>query len=178
VFCFLVFMWLFLKSKKNTYLIIGATIITLVLLYMFGALTIPSFLHDFFLGTKDISDLDAVSSGRIDRNSAALRFISEYPMFGQLTTPYYFNWVHNYVLLKVSQYGLLGSFPLLFLYFYLIWTIIRKISKIREFGTEHFGYMVMIIPITISLFEPSFPYGPGSVQAIVYFMFGYSLKNA
>jgi hypothetical protein len=119
-----------------------------------------------------------VSAGRIDRNIAAIKFISDYPVFGQLTNSLYLDWVHNYVLLKLSQYGILGSFPLLCLYFYLIWTIIIKISRIREFRIEHSGYMAMIIPIIISLMEPSFPFGPGSVQVIVYFMLGYSLKNS
>jgi len=32
--------------------------------------------------------------------------------------------------------------------------------------------------LIISLFEYSFPYGPGSVQVIVFFMFGYSLKQS
>jgi len=178
LFCFLVVEWLFLKNKKNGFLIIGIIIITAAILYVYGALTIPSFLNDFFLGSNDLSDLDTISTGRIDRNIAALKFIFDYPMFGQLTTSFYLEWVHNYVLLKVSQYGLVGSFPLLCLYFYLIWTIISKISKIKEIRTEHFGYIVMIIPIIISLFEPSFPYGPGSVQVIAFFMFGYSMKNS
>lgn len=178
LFCFLVFMWLLIKNKRNRYLLFGIIILTVAVLYLYGALNIPSGLNSFFLGANDLSDLNQVSTGRIDRNIAALNFIYDYPMFGQLTTSYYLDVVHNYVLLKVSQYGLIGSFPLLCLYFYLVWTIITKILKIQEFKIEHFGYIVMIIPIIISLLEPSFPYGPGSVQVIVYFMLGYSLKNS
>jgi O-Antigen ligase len=178
LFCFLVFTWLSLRNRKNRYLILGVIIITIGLLCLFGSLTMPTFLNDFFFGTSDSNDLNMLSTGRIDRNIAAIKFISDNPMFGQLTNFHFLEWVHNYLLLKLSQYGLLGSFPLLCLYFYLIWTIIIKISRIREFRMDHFGYMVMIIPIIISLMEPSFPFGPGSVQVIIYFMFGYSLKNS
>jgi len=178
LFSFLVLLWLFLRNKKNVHLISSTIIIILVIFYLFGTYTIPTFLHNFFLGSNDLSDLDKLSTGRIDRNLAALKFISDSPLFGQLTTSHYLEWVHNYVLLKISQYGFLGSFPLLCLYFYLIWTDVIKILKTRQFSTNHFGYIVLIIPFFISLFEPSFPYGPGSVQVIVFFMLGYSLKNS
>ena len=178
LFCFLVFLWLFFRYKKNKYLILGVIIIILGLIYLFGSINMPAFLKDFFFGTSDLKDLNMVSTGRIDRNLAAIKFISDYPMLGQITNYEYLEWVHNYVLLKVSQYGLLGSFPLLCLYFYLIWTIIKKITRIREFSIDDFGYMTMIIPIIISIMEPSFPFGPGSVQVIVYFMFGYSLNKS
>jgi hypothetical protein len=176
IFCLIVFIWLLLKNMRNGYLIFGIILISSVVFYLSFDLTVPAFLQHFFYGAKDVSDLNSVSSNRVERNAAAINFISEYPMFGQLTTSYYLEWVHNYVLLKVSQYGFLGSFPLLCLYFYLVLTILKNITRISEIGIEHFGYIVMIIPFFISLLEPSFPYGPGSVQAIVYFMFGYSLK--
>jgi len=178
LFCFLVVIWLLLRNKKGGYFIIGTIIIAVVILYLYSVLIIPEFLNNFFLGNTDLSDLNSISSDRLDRNVAALKFISRNPLFGQLTNPIHLDWVHNYVLLEVSQFGLVGSFPLLCLYFYMIWTIIIRISKIKEFRTEHFGYIVMIIPLFISLLEPSFPYGPGSVQVIVYFMLGYSLKKS
>jgi hypothetical protein len=175
-FCCLVLLYMFLKNKRNRYLIIGLIIFALAVLSLYDVLKVPDFIQSSLLGSRDINDLNSVSTGRIDRNVAALKFISDYPFLGQLTTYRYLEWVHNYVILKVSQYGLAGSAPLIFLYFYLIATVTKRILKIKEIRIEHFGYIAMIIPLFISLLEPSFPYGPGSVQFAVYFMLGYSFK--
>jgi hypothetical protein len=178
VFCSLVLIWLSLRTRFNLKIIFGTVSLILVILYLYGELKFPQFLSEFFLGAEDLSDLNSVSSGRIERNQAAINFIYDYPLFGQLTNDQFLEWVHNYVLLIVSRYGLIGSVFLLILYFYLSLIVIIRIFKIKELRLEHFGYIVLIIPIFISLLEPTFPYGPGSVQVIAFFMFGHSLKNA
>ena len=178
VFCSLVLIWLSLRTRVSLKIIVGAISLGIVILYLYGELKFPQFLSEFFLGAEDLSDLNSVSSGRIERNQAAINFISDYPLFGQLKTDHYLEWVHNYVLLVVSRYGIIGSFLLLILYFYLSFVIVINILKIKELGLEHIGYFVLIIPFFISLLEPTFPYGPGSVQVIAFFMFGYALKNS
>lgn len=173
---FLVF-WLKLKSNKYRYLIFTGIFAGILLVFLFRGFIIPAFLSDFFFGGKDISDLNAISSGRFERNIAAIKLIADYPLFGQLSTSIYLKTVHNYVLLKASQFGLLGSLPILILYFFIFWTIIKNVLKIRQIGLENSGYLIIIIPFIISIFEPSYPFGPGSVQVIAFLMFGYSLKS-
>lgn len=176
--CFLVVIWVSIKYKIKGIIIFSTLIITVIIIYLYSGMPIPGFLNSFFIGNYDSTSLEGISAGRTNVYIKAFKLISNYPIFGELTTSFHLDTVHNYVLLKVSRYGLLGSLPLLCLYFYLIWTIISSISKIREIRTEYFGYFVMVVPLIVSLFEPSSPYGPGSVQAIAFFMFGYSLKHS
>ncbi len=170
-------LWLNIKLNKYRYLIITGLFTGIILLFLSRGFIIPAFLHDFFFGGKDITDLNAISSGRIERNIAAIRLIADYPLFGELSTSEHLRTVHNYILLKVSQLGLLGSLPIMLLYFFIAWTIIKNVFMIKQIGLENSGYIIMIIPLIISLFEPSYPFGPGSVQVIAFLMFGYSLKN-
>lgn len=173
----LIIIWVTLKTHYK-YLIAWILCVGIIIMFLLPELTLPMFLQNFFFGGKDVSDLNMISSGRIERNIAALEQIADYPLFGQLSSQASLEMVHNYFLLKASQYGIVGSLPLLFLYLFLFWTVIVKILKIAEVKTENFGYLVMIVPFTISLLEPSFPFGPGSVQVLIYFMFGYSLQHS
>ncbi len=178
LFVFIVIItWVTLKMRYK-YVIAWILCVGVIIMFLLPELTFPTFLQNFFFGGKDITDLNMISSGRIERNIVALEQIADYPLFGQLSSQASLEMVHNYFLLKVSQYGIVGSFPLIFLYMFLFWTVIVRILNIREVKTENFGYLVMIVPFTISLLEPSFPYGPGSVQVLIYFMFGYSLQHS
>ncbi|MBN2521616.1 MAG: hypothetical protein JXB17_13975 [Bacteroidales bacterium] len=178
LFCVMIIIWLNLKKKGYWYLISAGLLLLILLLSSYGLVKMPVFINDFFIGAYDINDLNNLSSGRWDRNIAAIRFISDFPLLGNLTGSSYIPQIHNYVLLKGYQYGLLGALPLLILYIYLVCNVVKRVVNIRDFGPEHFGFIIIFIPLVISLFEYSFPYGPGSVQVIVFFMLGYSLNKS
>ncbi len=176
--CIMIIIWLNVKGKGYWLFFFSGIFFIVFFLASYGFIGMPPFIEDFFVGAYDVNDLNNLSSGRWDRNVAAVKFISNFPLFGNLSASQHIPQIHNYVLIKAYQYGLLGSLPLLFLYFYLIGVVIKNVINIKKFGPEHYGFLILIIPLIISLFEYSFPYGPGSVQVIVFFMFGYSLKQS
>ncbi len=158
---------------------------TLVLLYILGTFVIVvfysrivSFLDVVFVGSKDIMDLNDISSGRLQRNVDGLLFLYSNPIFGELKTVSGVENIHNYVLKRLVAYGIF-SLPFIILYFYCFVKCIKEwfgigknIKEIRNLGS-----LMLIIPFFSSLLEPSAPFGPGLLQLIPFFFYGAYLKS-
>ena len=84
-------------------------------------------------------------------------------------------WIHNYPLLKLYDYGLFFSFPVLFLYFYLLVFAIKKSLK-EKVTVWNFGVFALIIPFIASMAEPTLPFGPVTATVFNFIMFGVFLK--
>lgn len=67
--------------------------------------------------------------------------------------------------------------PFCYTLFYIIIFILKNIRRASVVNFEQIGVYLLIIPFIISLLEPSFPFGPGSVQVFTYILFGYSLNK-
>lgn len=115
-----------------------------------------------------------LTSGRMSRNIFALEIIAESPLFGNLITNYTYEWIHNYVLRQVSSYGILGSLPLMTLYISIVVFTIKNVIK-RRLTLSTLGYFILMVPIIISLEEPTFPYAPGTGTIFPFVLMGYSL---
>ena len=115
-----------------------------------------------------------LTSGRMGRNIFALEVIAESPLFGNLITNYTYEWVHNYALRQLSSYGILGSLPLIVLYINIVIFTIKNVVK-RKIALSTLGYFVLMVPIIISLGEPTFPYAPGTGSIFPFVLMGYSL---
>ena len=129
-----------------------------------------------FLGSKDVNDLDNISSGRIGRNIEGINYFFDNFFTGELLYPSNIALIHNYLLLRFVRYGI-WAFPFAILYFYIIIFILKNIRRASVVNFEQIGVYLLIIPFIISLLEPSFPFGPGSVQVFTYILFGYSLNK-
>ena len=55
--------------------------------------------------------------------------------------------------------------------------IIKEYFREKRLQLEYIGFFIPIIPFFISLLEPSFPFGPGTVQVFVYVLFGHALQH-
>lgn len=120
---------------------------------------------------------DDLTSGRLNRNKIALDIIANNPFWGNLEIGAQYEWVHNYFLRQFSSYGFIAGFPLLALYLYLVFFVLKNITKCN-FVLENIGFMVLLIPIIISLEEPTFPYAPGTGTILSFTLLGYSMcKN-
>ena len=66
-------------------------------------------------------------------------------------------------------------FILVYLIFFV--KIIKEYFRDKELQFDKMGFFIPIIPFFISLLEPSFPFGPGTVQVFVYVLFGHALQQ-
>lgn len=132
---------------------------------------------DYIYESFTLNQGDDLTSGRLNRNEIALDIIANNPLWGNLEAGAQYEWVHNYFLRQFSSYGLIAGFPLLALYLYFVFFALKNVHR-RNLGLKNIGYMVILIPIIISLEEPTFPYAPGTGTILSFTMLGYSMcKN-
>lgn len=134
--------------------------------------SVLEFINDSFTQNKG----DSMLSGRVEGYHMAWQLIEANPLFGNLTEGCHIPWVHNYILLKISDFGIIGSLPWLLLYFFIAYKIFSKIFSVDIFLPRNFGYVLMCIPFIISLGEPTFPYGPGTANFLPFLMWGIALS--
>lgn len=157
-------------------MIVGVFVLIALFLFIPGAFdSIGLYIWDSFTQHQDMDDL---SSGRTELNDFALNIIGESPLWGnmQLKNDYYGFRVHNYLLRVLSSYGIIGALPLYLLYFSIIILVIKKIFKSR-FTIQYLGYFVSVVPLIISLAEPTFPYSPGTGVIFSFVFLGYSIRK-
>lgn len=157
-------------------MIVGVFVLIALFLFIPGAFdSIGLYIWDSFTQHQDMDDL---SSGRTELNDFALNIIGESPLWGnmQLKNDYNGFRVHNYLLRVLSSYGIIGALPIYLLYFSIIIFVIKKIIK-SQFTIQYLGYFVSVVPLIISLAEPTFPYSPGTGVIFSFVFLGYSIRK-
>ncbi len=127
-----------------------------------------------------ITDLNALSSGRIQLIEDSFVWIKTYPLFGFIgveSIPIS-EYTHVFILHTWMQYGLLGSFPFLLFYLFFVLIIIKILFNIEKDVFSILVFMLLSVSYVISLLEYSYPYGPGVSQFILWMMLGqYVLRD-
>ncbi len=157
-------------NKRNQNIVIYFIVVITILVVVFS--TLQEYIWDSLTQNKE-SDF---TSGRLEAYYDSIDIFSRSPLFGNLTLQEDIEWVHNYLLLKLSDYGLVLSMPLLILFFYLAYVIIVGLRKSNLFTPHNFGYMVITISFLASLGEPTYPYGPGTTNFLPFVLFGTALS--
>lgn len=148
----------------------------LVILVFLGKLSI---VWDYIYESIFLSHNGDVTTGRTERNIDAIRVIFDNMFFGQIGSNSQIGWVHNYILRVLSDYGIFIGGYLLIPYFYIIKQVYRNIINCSFYSFPLLGNVALIVPLVMSLFEPTFPYSPGSTIMFAYFLLGtsYSCKS-
>ena len=169
---FLLYKYICLYSRKMTLIVI------LILLFVIGITGISFFdsFFDFFYESFFQNKEDDLLSGRGTGYLLAFDLFCDNPLFGNLSQGIKIPWVHNYLLLKMSDLGFLGGLPWFCLYFYIVFQIIKGSFSTNIFLEQNYGYILMWIPFIASLGEPTFPYGPGTATFIPFILLGMTLK--
>lgn len=162
-----IYIYYFSKNRRNTvmtFIFIAMALSALIL--------IPSDINEYlynsiFSGTQ----ADDVSSGRIGVYEAALQFLSQNILVGNIENNHHLPWIHNYLLLNLYEYGVFFSWPILCFYFYLLIHSIKYLIRTKV-GFQYIGYTIVLIPYVISMLEPTFPFGPGTVTVINFILLG------
>jgi hypothetical protein len=161
---------------KNKYLLLSfwGAIILVVAVFLLLPQSIKQYVYQSLFSGFSGGD---ITSGRMIRNQQAIQVLAENPLFGQLLNAREVGIVHNYPLIQVLNYGLLMAAPLLVLYFYLLFVDLKAIvtKGVRTMGNV--GFYAMLVIFVVSLFEYSFPYGPGTTTVVNFILFGIGLQN-
>lgn len=134
---------------------------------------LKDYIFDSFFQNKE-SD---ILSGRENTYSIAFQHLVSHPILGNLVTDIKIPWVHNYLLLKLSNFGYIGGLPFTILYLYIIIYTAKKLLKVISISSSIYGFVLLCIPLIVSLGEPTFPYGPGTANFLPYLIVGVNLNS-
>jgi len=119
---------------------------------------------------------DDLTSDRMVRNAAAIELIKQEPVYGNLFKWYHLDMIHNYPLRVTAAYGVFFVLPLLAMYGSICIITLKNLVRFR-FNLSYIGFMVILIPLIISMLEPTFPYAPGTGSILSFILFGYSIQQ-
>lgn len=176
------FIFALYKNRYRPVQIIASFTILLIAVALFAVfftnamLNAMNYIYDsFFINVENGGD---ITSGRSERNIIAFQSFLDNPLFGLLGSDNEIPWVHNYPLLILSSYGLIGGVLLLFFYFYLLSWIGKIILKYKRKEEEKkVGYYCVAYLFIISMAEPTFPYVPGTAVIFAFILLGWSIRN-
>lgn len=171
----LVLSLLLFQRFRGKYLLLSLWCAALFLVALFLLLpnTVEQYVHQSLFAGFSSGD---ISSGRMGRNYMAMSVIAQNPLFGHLLNPTEVDVVHNFPLWQAYKYGLLGALPILSIYFYLLILALKKIFTIGVQSLMNIGAYVMLVSIGISMFEYTFPFGPGTTSVVPFFLLGVAMR--
>lgn len=141
----------------------------IVLLALVGGESIQEMIYTSIVGSRDASDLDALTSGRLSHADQSFEYFVFHPLFGFFGSGDGFNAMppnaHVYILYRLTKWGIIGSIPYLLLYF--------SVFKIAYYGYKEKNlliFSVFLLSFIESFAEYAPPFGPGScfVPAFVF----------
>lgn len=182
--CFVLFFMLISRSRRRLTLaaLIIATVVILfifVLIYLGFLDPLVGILERAFTLNYDVGDLDSLSAGRWNTYIRGIKYVQFHPFFGELSvSERFFGTPHNYILNKWVRYGVIGSLPFVIFYVYLFVFALRRIlSRSANKGTRSLAIWLLLLGLIVSLFEYTYPYGPGVSQLMVWFMLGWDCSQ-
>lgn len=153
------------------YLLIGLFLI--VVAYLIVPESAKQYVVNSFVQNQEMD----ITSSRMDRNRAGLAFVSDHPLFGDLNVGAEMDWIHNYPLLKLFQFGFIFAFPILLLYLYLLFYSVVKTYICNNRNNYNIGYFALLVPFVVSMAEPTLPFGPGTATLFNFILFGMATRN-
>lgn len=162
------------KGKNFVLYLLGGIAALVILLLVLPESAKDFVYNSFFQNYEDGGD---ITTGRAERNIAALNFLSYNTFIGNLNQNEDVGWIHNYPLNRTFEFGIIFVFPIMLLYLYLLINTIIKTVKSNNRNIFNAGYYILLIPFIISMVEPTFPFGPGTATVINFLLFGVALRN-
>lgn len=153
------------------YLILG--VFLLVIVYLILPSSVKQYVYNSFYQNQGTD----ITSGRMVRNRAGLQFVSEHFFFGNLNVGADMEWIHNYPLNKLFQFGIVFAFPILLLYMYLLLKSVVHTMKCNNRNNYNIGYFALLVPFVVSMAEPTLPFGPGTATVFNFILFGMATRS-
>ncbi|EGP5093648.1 O-antigen ligase family protein [Enterococcus faecium] len=158
--------------KKLLILILSSFVLFLFIQTEFFYITLKMISDSLFLN-YNVNDLNSLSANRTDVYLYALHYIKENFLFGELISSNAFTslygFPHNYVLNKLVLYGFFGGMPFILFYGSLVIYTAKKFVFEQEITISS---MLLLFSLIVSLFEYTYPFGPGTTQFMLWFLLG------
>lgn len=165
--------------QKAIGLFFGTGIMIIVyLLFSGGFENVFQLIEESITMGRNVDDLDSLSSGRVAVYSLAVREFFDSPFMGALSTGLTLPWVHNYPLRLLAEFGIFGSLPYMVPYVFMCVITLKGIffkSTFEPVANWELGFHMSALILIISMLEPTYPFGPGTVTGIAMFMLGLSI---
>lgn len=148
-------------------------------LYRYGTLNLfTSVVWNSLTLNYNITDYESLSAGRVEVYSSAVSFILQHLVIGEIGSNSSFAYTpHNYILNAWVKYGIVGSIPLVAYYLYLWLFAVRGCLLNRTKNRFSLPLWVLLFSLIVSIFEYTYPYGPGVTQLMLWFLIGQLLKR-
>ena len=159
---------------KNFFIYLLLGIFVMVIVYLVLPPSVKDFVYNSFFQNYEEGD---ITTGRGERNAAALEFLSYHMFLGNLNQNVQMAWIHNYPLNRTFEFGLVFVFPILLLYLFVLGKAIVKTIQSDNHNNFNIGYYLLLIPFIISMVEPTFPFGPGTATVFNFLLFGVAIRN-
>lgn len=155
--------------------IIFFCLILLILLFVFSN-AFQSF-GDYFLSSLTKNREGDFTAGRVGLNRYGYSHLVRNPLWGSLSEAFHTEtFIHNYFLRQLVLFGIIGSLPIVLLYLFIVFYVLKGVLR-NKVVLNNIGFFVFIIPVIISLEEPTFPFSPGTAVAFSYILLGNTLNQ-
>lgn len=168
-----------IKPKKIMTLILITSMFYILLSQGIFDSTFEFIWNSLFLNF-DVTNLDSLSAGRTDTYIQALKYSTRYSFIGELgLTKFFYGTPHNYILYNWVRYGIVMSLPLIAFYGYCWFFSLKNTVFLKGTLKEsnQIAPWVLLFSLIVSMFEYSYPYGPGVSQIMLWILLGQYLKN-
>ncbi len=165
-----------LKNIIITYFLL-LMIIVLIVMGLLGV--VFQAIKDAYVLNYDITDLNSISAGRVIVYKSAITYIYTNSVFGEFGAINKFYGVpHNYILNKWVRYGIVGSLPLVSFYCFLWYFVFVGLKRsYRALKINRLPLWLLLFSLIVSLFEYTYPFGPGVSQIMLWFLLGQYLRR-
>jgi|SRR5690625_242618 len=169
----------FKPTYKNIVLLQIGLIILAIAIVAGGFNSISLVIWEAITSNYQVTDLNSLSAGRTSVYLESLLFSFQNPLLGELSAGQTIHEVpHNYILNKWVNFGVIGSLPIVMLYLYLWFFVIRNfIKRNKNNNTFTLPVWVLLFSLIVSLFEYTYPFGPGSSQLMLWLLMGQYFKH-
>ena len=153
------------------YIILGLFLLSLAVFFL------PSSIKEYIIDSLFKNREFDFTAGRMARNRAGINFVSQHVWVGNLNIGANLEWIHNYPLNKLYEFGVIFSFPIILLYLFVVFYTCKKTIECDQTSNYSIGYYAMLLPIVISMAEPTFPFGPGTATVFNFILLGCSIRD-
>ena len=165
---------LFQRITKQKFFLVGLPIILII-----GLFYLESIIYNVLeiIGLTDkMSSMEDLTTGRASRNEKAINYILDNPFTGELINSSNIALIHNWLLLRLTRYGIF-AFPFIAFYLTIFIYSVKIIRKIKKWNFRNMGFLLVLVPYISSIVEPNAPFSPNTVYIIHYIILGIGISK-
>lgn len=157
----------------------GVFAISVIIAFLseFGGDTIQEMIYNSIVGTRDATDMDDLTSGRLSSAMTSFNYFLSHPLGGFFGSGDGFYQMppnaHIYILYRLTKWGIIGAIPYLLLYF--------SVFKIAFHGYKEKNFLIVgvfLLTFVESFAEYAPPFGPGSCFVPAFVFLGAYMRHS